>query len=54
MARYIARRKLKETLQRNGVRPQSLQPQEMNRAVDALLMAKRAELIAEAKARLSH
>ena len=50
MARYIARRKLKEHLQRNGIRPQTLEPQEINRLVDALLMARRAELIAEARA----
>jgi hypothetical protein len=50
LARYLARRKLKEALQANGIRPQTLEPSEMNRAIDALLIARRAELIAEAKA----
>jgi hypothetical protein len=52
MARYVARRTVKNHLLAKGIKPQTLEPMELNKLIDALLIAKRTELIAEAKARL--
>jgi hypothetical protein len=50
MARYLARKRVKEHLQACGIK---LEASEINRAADAYLEFRRAELIAEAKAILS-
>jgi hypothetical protein len=47
MARYLARKAVKEHLQACGIR---LEPSELRRATDAYLEMRRTELIAEAKA----
>ena len=47
LARYLARKRVKEHLQACGIK---LEPAELNRAVDAYLELRRTELIAEAKA----
>ncbi len=49
MARYLARRAVKEHLQANGIRPLEIEPSEINKATDAYLQVRKAELIAEAK-----
>jgi hypothetical protein len=50
MARYLARRAVREHLQACGIKPQTIEASEITKATDAYLMARRAELIAEAKA----
>ncbi len=50
MARYLARKRIKEHLQACGIK---LQPAEINRAADAYLEFRKAELIEKAKAILS-
>jgi hypothetical protein len=50
LAKWLARKRVKEHLQANGIRPLEFEPSEINRAVDALLEVRKAELIAEAKA----
>jgi hypothetical protein len=49
MARYIARKRVKEHLQARGIKPQVIEPSEINKAADAYLQVRGAELIAEAK-----
>ena len=53
MARYVARRKIKEHLQRNGIRPSTIEPWELDKLIDAFLKLHKAELLEEPKARLS-
>jgi hypothetical protein len=47
LAKWLARKRVKERLQACGIR---LEPSELRRATDAYLEMRRAELIAEAKA----
>jgi hypothetical protein len=46
----LARRAVREHLQACGIKPQTIEASEITKATDAYLMARRAELIAEAKA----
>jgi N-dimethylarginine dimethylaminohydrolase len=54
MARYLARKRIKEHLQARGIRPLEFEPAEITKATDALLECRRAELIREGKVRLCH
>jgi hypothetical protein len=53
MARYLARQAIKDHLRDCGIRSLTLEASEINKMTDAYLMARRAELIEEAKAILS-
>ncbi len=53
MARYLARKAVKERLWAKGIRTLEVDPSEINRATDIYLMVHKVELIAEAKAILS-
>jgi len=54
MARYLARTKLKAEPRANGIRIQEIEPADFQRAANAYLLIRRAELMAEAKSALSH
>jgi hypothetical protein len=49
MAKYLARQAVKQHLQDRGIKPLTVEHSEINRAMDAYLLARKAELIAEAK-----
>jgi len=53
LARYLARKRLKQGLEAKGFRVQSIEPLAFSRATKNYLEQHRAELIAEAKSRLS-
>jgi hypothetical protein len=53
LARYLARRAVKERLQACGIKLQMIEASEISKATDAYLRVRKAELIAEAKLRLS-
>jgi hypothetical protein len=50
MARYLARKRIKERLRDCGMRPQMFEALELRKVTDAYLEARKAEFIAEAKA----
>jgi hypothetical protein len=50
MARFLARKAIKEHLRANGIRTWDIEPAELNRAASAYLEVRRVELMAEAKA----
>jgi hypothetical protein len=51
LARYLARKRIKEHLQARGIRPQIFEASEITKAANALLEVRKAELVAEAKAK---
>ena len=53
-ARYLARRAVKDQLQRRGIRPIEVEPADITRAANELLRSNGAELIERAKAILAH
>ena len=53
LARFIARRKVKEAMRANGIKPLEMEPSEINRAANVLLEYCRMELLAEARTMLS-
>jgi hypothetical protein len=54
MARWLARKAIKDRLQARGIRPMMFETAEITKAADALLEVRKGELIAEAKLWLSH
>ena len=50
MARYLARKAIRDHLRANGIRTLELEPAELRRATDIYLEVRRAELIVEARA----
>ena len=54
MARSLARKAVKDHLRANGVRLWEIEPADLNRAANAYLLERKAELMAEAKIALSH
>jgi len=49
IARYLARKRIKDELRANGLRIQLVEPADITRAANAYLAVRRAELIAEPK-----
>jgi hypothetical protein len=52
MARYLARKRVKEHLRASGVRIWDIEPADLNRAANAYLEVRRVEFVEEAKSAL--